>query len=249
VTQNNIYISTPPAQGPPAAAVPPTEIHHHTTVHHISRVMERRRGLSFFGVAGLVLGGLAWAAIYTPSAGVFIRPLALAGLASAGFGLLVAILFGQSGRGVPVLALLVAGAAWGMWFHNNGGQVRVEIDNVKTWFRGQSPKIDLGIEPSKMPPAQPTAISKQIAPIAPADLESARESAAQRTGLDYKSAKTAADAAKAQLLQARDNEPPGSAALIAAAQNSVEADSKLKAIEAKLRTDPSVAAAEAGNKK
>jgi hypothetical protein len=67
--------------------------------------------------------------------------------------------------------------------------------------------------------------------------------------LDYKSAKTAADAAKAQLLQARDNEPPGSAALIAAAQNSVEADSKLKAIEAKLRTDPSVAAAEAGNKK
>src|ERR1019366_9343118 len=79
VTQNNIYISTPAqAAMPPPAPPPATEIHHHTTVHHISRVMERRRGLSFFGVAGLVLGGLAWAAIYTPSAGMFIRPLALA---------------------------------------------------------------------------------------------------------------------------------------------------------------------------
>src|ERR1019366_706591 len=53
VTQNNIYISTPAqAAMPPPAPPPATEIHHHTTVHHISRVMERRRGLSFFGVAG-----------------------------------------------------------------------------------------------------------------------------------------------------------------------------------------------------
>jgi hypothetical protein len=246
VTQNNIYISTPAAQAsaPPLAPPPPTEIHHHTTVHHISRVMERRRGLSFFGVAGLVLGGLAWAAIYTPSAGVFIRPLALAGLASAGFGLLIAILFGQSGRGVPVLALLVAGAAYGMWFYNNGGRLQPEVAKAKAL-------IEQGIGQGEKSLPSPVVTSGQAAPAPapPMDLETAKEAAAKRMGLDYKSAKTAADAAKAELIRDRDVDAPGSAALVVAAQSSVAADSRLNEIEAKLRSDPAVVAAENVGKK
>jgi hypothetical protein len=162
VTQNNIYISTPAVQAAaPAPAPPPTEIHHHTTVHHVVRTRARERGLSFFGVAGLVLGGLAWAALYVPSAGIFVHPLALAGLASAGFGLLVAILFGQSGQGVPFLGLLVAGAAWGMWFHNGGGHLQPEIDKLKGL-------INQVTQPGKTSPAQPSEPSNPpVKPTAP----------------------------------------------------------------------------------
>jgi hypothetical protein len=120
VTQNIFYISAPAPPPQPPPQQPPQEIHYHTTVHHAVRVRGPRHSLSFFGSAGVVLGGLAIAAAFVPQAAAFVRPLAMAGLAAAGFGLIVAILFGHSGKGVPVFGLLVSAAAWGLWLRNTG---------------------------------------------------------------------------------------------------------------------------------
>ena len=247
VTQNNFYISSPP-QVPANANVPPQEIHHHTTVHHVSRVIMPSRGLSFFGVVGLVLGGLGCAAGFEPAAAIFVRPLALAGLVAGGLGLLGAILLTRSGKGAPVLALLVSGAAYGIWFHNNGGQLQAEMQKLRAKLPAELPKVDLG-EIAKPPAASPPApIIPMPVVVTPApsrmDLESMREAAAQRMGLDYKSAKEEAEAAQAKLVRVQATEAPGSTVLAAVEQDKLDANSKLNAIKAKLRSDPTVAAAE-----
>jgi hypothetical protein len=81
-----------------------------------------------------------------------VHPLAIAGLASAGFGLLIAILFGQSGQGVPFLGLLMAGAAWGIWYHNNGGKLPPEVDKLIEQAKAQvQPAKDQGPDAGKSP--------------------------------------------------------------------------------------------------
>src|SRR5437868_1047507 len=91
VTQNIFYISAPPAGSstpPPSAPAsppqqPPQEVHYHTTVHHApARSRGPRHRLSFFGSAGVVLGGIAIAALYVPKATQFCQPLAMAGVAA-----------------------------------------------------------------------------------------------------------------------------------------------------------------------
>lgn len=135
VTQNIFYISAPaetPEPAPTAASpAPPQEVHYHTTVHHAPRASGRRRGLSFFGSAAVVLGGLGCAANFLPQAEVFAKPLAMAGLTAAGLGLLGAILLGRAGKGMPVLGLLVSGAALGLWLHKHDPQVRAKIDQIQ----------------------------------------------------------------------------------------------------------------------
>jgi hypothetical protein len=252
-----VYISAPAPAAPQPAVTnpqPPQEIHHHTTVHHVSRVSSPVRGLSFFGVAGLVLGGLGCAAAYAPGAENFVRPLALAGMTAGGLGLLSAILFGRSGRGVPVLALIVSMVGYGIWFQHSGGQWKTEMQKMQQALPAQLPKIDLGkieskivpaIETPAIAPAQTVPAPVVVAPApAPTDLESVREAAAERMGLDYKSAKRQADETRAEVVQLRQTSEPGSPELIAADQKATAADSALKAIEQKLRTDPTVAAAE-----
>jgi hypothetical protein len=251
VTQNNFYVSAPPGQLPAASApVPPTEVHHHhTTVQHIVRT-RTVRGLSFFGVVGLVLGGLACAAFFVPGAKTFAHPLALAGLVAAGWGFIAGVLLGRVGVGIPFLGLLVSGAGLAIWFQDNGGHLQAEIEKVRNKLPGELRKIDLGGigNPTEIP-EQPTA--PVVAPQpkietkdAREKLESAREEAAQRMQIDYSGAKSAAEKAKSDLLQARLADAAGSPELIAADQREVEADSALKMIEQKLRSDPAVAAAE-----
>jgi hypothetical protein len=166
VTQNIFYISAPPGQqqqaplqSPPAQPAPPQEVHYHTTVHHAPRSSGPRRGLSFFGSVAIVLGGLACAAGYLPQAAMFAKPLAIAGLAAGGVGLLGAIFLGRSGKAVPFLGLLVSAVAFGLWLQKNDPRVRAEVDKLKQ----SVPQLDVvtsnkGAEPSAKatPPAPKT---------------------------------------------------------------------------------------------
>jgi hypothetical protein len=150
-----------------------------------------RRGLSFFGSAGVVLGGLGIAALYVPHAADFARPLAMAGLAAAGFGLLVAVLFGHSGKAMPVFGLLVSAAAWGMWLKNTG-QLPDEIKKVQATVANGIADIKLpttttpdtgAAKPAPKPaPAKPTAEpAKQDTSVFNFDKDAAAQQAAQPT--------------------------------------------------------------------
>jgi hypothetical protein len=100
-------------------------------------------------------------------------------------------------------------------------------------------------------PANPAPAPALVAPsavinlaTAKANLEKARDAAAARLNIDYKSARSAAADAASQYEQAKINDSPGSPDLIAASQQRLQADSNMNQIEAKLRSDPAVAAAE-----
>lgn len=166
LTQNIFYISAPApvAQGsapsPPAApASPPPEVHYHTTVHHTAPTRGPRRGLSFFGTAALVLGGLGCAANYLPQAAMFVKPLAMAGLTAGGLGLLGAILRGRAGKGIPFLGLLVSAVALGLWLQKNDPRVRAEVEKLKD----SVPQLDLVI-PAKPATKAPAPARAQAPP-------------------------------------------------------------------------------------
>jgi hypothetical protein len=180
VTQNIFYISAPAgqqaAQQPPPPQQPqfPQEVHYHTVVHHAPRSPGRRKALSFLGSAGFVLGALACAtAIWVPQAAAFTRPLAMAGLVAAGLGMLGAILLENTGKGVPLLGLVVSGIAFGLWAQKNDPRVQAEVEKLKQ----QVPQLDLGTSgspktnspPPKTVPAAPPHKSTTNAPAAPVD--------------------------------------------------------------------------------
>jgi hypothetical protein len=162
VTQNIFYISAPagaaqqPQQPPPQQQQapppppPPQEIHYHTTVHHLPRVRGPRHGLSFLGSVGFVLGALGCAAAFAPQAASFARPLATAGLVAAGLGMLGAIFFGRSGKGVPLLGLLVSAVAVGLWLQKNDPRVQAEVEKLKQ----QVPQLDVGTQANNPPPSK-----------------------------------------------------------------------------------------------
>jgi hypothetical protein len=157
VTQNIFYISAPAGQPqqqppPPQPPQPPQEVHYHTVVHHAPRTRGRRKALSFLGSAGLVLGALACAAaIWVPQAAAFTRPLAMAGLVAAGLGMLGAILLENTGKGVPLLGLIVSGVAFGLWAQKNDPRVQAEVEKIKQ----QVPQLDLGTNNSSKPNSPP----------------------------------------------------------------------------------------------
>jgi hypothetical protein len=118
-------------------------------------------------------------------------------------------------------------------------------DGMGTWSKPGS----TATPPAASPPAIPSPPPVAPAPVidlttATANLEKARDAAALRWGIDYQSAKAAAATAATQYEQAKITSALGSPELIAASQQRLAADSNLNQIEAKLRTDPAVAAAE-----
>jgi hypothetical protein len=276
VTQNFFNVTVPAAGGvgsPAAPTLPPTEIHHHhNTVNYTARPLAPTRGLSFFGVAGLVLGTLAVAAFYAARASGFARPLALAGMAAGGLGLLSALLIGRTGRAVPVLAVLVSGAGYALALAS-AGQLAPAMQHVTSSLPSALPRIQVntsaghldislqppGLSPSlaggttpqprpSISPSPPPPTPAPTDPVAAARLEAARTAAARRLGLDYAAAQSQAATAAADLRTARDAYPPGSPELILASEKSMNANTALAAMQARLRADPDVAAAEQGVK-
>jgi hypothetical protein len=96
--------------------------------------------------------------------------------------------------------------------------------------------------PAAANPAQPDVAT------ATTNLENARVAAAQKLGLNYTALKTAANDARAEYEQIRQASSPGSPELISASQARMDADARVLQMQAQLRSDPSVAAAEAALK-
>jgi hypothetical protein len=127
-------------------------------------------------------------------------------------------------------------------------------DGQGTWVKPTPAPAPAGANPPA--PAPPVVLSTPPATASPpidlasatANLERARTTAAQRMGIDYAGAKAAADQAMSEYQDARIGDAPGSAELIAASEKHLEADSRLNAIEMRLRSDPAVTAAEAALK-
>jgi hypothetical protein len=121
-------------------------------------------------------------------------------------------------------------------------------DGTGIWakpFPGPVPPVPSTPGPS---PAAPAAIPAMDVATATANLERARAAAAQRMGVDYTGAQTAAAEAQTEYQETKIANAPGSPELIAASQKHLQADSHLNLIEMKLRSDPAVAAAEAALK-
>jgi hypothetical protein len=118
-------------------------------------------------------------------------------------------------------------------------------DGQGTWVKPTTP-------PTPVVPTTPAITPPPAAPPAPAvdlaaartNLEMARTRAAAKMGLDYATAKLAADTAQGEYDQAKIANSPGSPDLIAASEKHLQTESQLNAILEKLRTDPTVAAAE-----
>jgi hypothetical protein len=277
VTQN-IYVnvregqSAPPPLPQQAPPAPPPQVHYHTTnVYHLPRRRGSGRGTSFLGSLGFVLGALAIGATYVPQLIWLAKPIATAGAVLAGVGLLGASLLGRVGRGVPLLGLLACALAYGLWMKDTGQPIVIpKLDSIlnatpavvappppptvkpvpapATPVRAQDHSIfgdGFGTPPAVIPPVPAPAIGLATAT---ANLETARDTAARRMGLDYQSAKSSAADAATKYQQAKIDDAGGSPQLIAASQQHLQADSQLNLIEEKLRSDPAVAAAEAALK-
>lgn len=268
VTQNFFNVSMPPGAPAPPPAAPPTEIHHHHTTVNYTRPAAPLLGLSFFGTAGLVLGGLACAEVYLPHGVAFAHPLALAGLVAAAVGLLSAVLVGRTGRGVPVLALLVSAAGYALALAA-AGRLAPAIRQINATLPAAIPRIqidasnghlDISLKDQPAPPAgrpvhpAPPSVSNvpspaaspatpTAKPTAPDEVEAARLAAAKRMGLAYASAKADADRAASDLRAAREVDSPGSPELIAASQAAMNANAALAAMREKLDADPTVSEA------
>jgi hypothetical protein len=277
VTQNIIYVNVPSGKNaaPPPEPADQRQVHYHTTNVYLP---PRRpgRGTSFLGTLGFVLGGVAGGAAYLPQVVWLAKPIAIAGLASAGLGMLGAVLIGRVGKAMPLFGILVSVIAYGLWMKNTGQKLPIELPKMNFDIAAPSSVVN-----TPAPVANPPAAAKPIDPtrlhdhsifgdgtgtwikpsgapaittpsnIAPLDvatakdnLETAREAAAKQIGLDYHSAKSTATEADSQYQQAKMDELPGSAELIAASKAHLEADSQLNLIVIKLRQDPKVAAAE-----
>ena len=76
------------------------------------------------------------------------------------------------------------------------------------------------------------------------DLENARLMAAKKLGQDYAAVRTAAADAKYEYEQVKQTAPPGSSELMNASRQRMDADASLLKMQAELRKDPGVAAAE-----
>jgi hypothetical protein len=258
-----------PPQPPPAAPAPQVHIIQ-TEIHHAPRRRSPRTGTSFFGMLAVLAGGAAFGATYFPPAAPYAVQLAKIGVLLGGFAWLITILFRKSGPLMPIFGLAVSAGAW---IYAGGYLPQVKLDlnpniqitpatpNSPTTPTSASPTIPNTPKPKSIfdfrnetapvtpPPVQPSPQPKPVvSPIdlakAQANLETARQTAAAKMGLDYAGAKTAAAQAAAELQTARTNYGIGAPELVAASQRHMNADSALNEIEAKLRTDPTVAAAE-----
>jgi len=122
-------------------------------------------------------------------------------------------------------------------------------DGQGTWVKPTPSPAAKAAQPVPSSPAPatppPAAVPSIDVATARANLEQARTAAARQMGVDYGGAKTAAAEATSEYEDAKIGDAPGSPELIAASQKHLEADSRLNAIEIKLRSDPAVAAAEA----
>jgi hypothetical protein len=116
-------------------------------------------------------------------------------------------------------------------------------DNADGWGKPSPAMVpaDGGPTPTPAPLVPAQAIDLATAT---ANLENARNTAAQKMGLDYQSAKSAAADADAKYQQAKIDQPLGSAELVSLNQLHLDADSRLNEMQEKLRTDPAVVAAE-----
>jgi len=270
VTQNIFYVNVPAGQPQSTAPVDPSprEVHYHTTNIFLPRG-QRGRGTSFLGSLGFVLGCVAVGFAYLPPAMWLAKPIAIAGMALAGVGMLGAILLGRVGRAMPMLGLLVSAIAYGLWMKNTGQKLPIEIPKMDLNINATPPSVNTPAPsaPAKAEPAQDhsifgdgqgnwTKLSDAPTPAlvtpsppmdlatATANLETAKIAAARQMGFDYESSKSAAANADAAYKQAKVDDSPGSAELIAASRAHLDADSQLNLIEIKLKQDPKVAAAE-----
>lgn len=81
--------------------------------------------------------------------------------------LLYAILFGNTGRFVPLVGLLASAVACGLWLRS-GGQLPPDLGNAAKKFRNEIPNIDLGGLSPTTPKAAPSGNSAiPIQPAAP----------------------------------------------------------------------------------
>jgi hypothetical protein len=282
VTQNIIHVNVPSAApAPQPAPADQRQVHYHTTNVYLPAPTRRRRGTSFFGTLGFVLGGVAGGAAYVPPLVWLAKPIALGGLASAGLGMLGAILLGRVGKVMPLFGILLSAIAYGLWMKNTGLKLPVELPKINFNLVAPPPVVNspapVSNPPAVVKPADPTrlhdhsifgdgtgtwtkpsnppvTVSPPSVPSAPAalvdvdtaksNLETARENAAKQLGLDYDTTKSTAAAADAQYQQAKMDELPGSAELIAASKAHLDADSQLNLMLIKLRLNPNVAACE-----
>jgi hypothetical protein len=135
VTQNILYVHVPAPQAPqpiPQPAEPaPREVHYHTThVYHSPMRPKLGKGTSFMGSMGLVIGAMAIGSTFVPQLTGLAQPMAVIAGGLAGLGLLLAMLFRHVYTGIPMLGLIVAAAAYGLYLKDTG-QLPKELPKIE----------------------------------------------------------------------------------------------------------------------
>ena len=261
VTQNIIYVNMPAGQSPPPQDPSDlAEIHLHAHLHQHPVRRRGRPGTSFLGTLAFVVGSLACGAVYVPQMRPFAQWIAIGAGALAIISLFGAVLFRRVGQGMPLLGLLTAGAAYGLWMLQTGqaklpkalsdgvSQIAATVQQKTSaaptapapgptppatpldaqpaperkvdhsWFGDDDHPMNPSANktapaPSRSSTQAPTQAPPTVPPVPPAPLidlttaranvESARVNAARRLGVDYTTAKSTADDARAENEQVR----------------------------------------------
>jgi hypothetical protein len=162
--------NVPPPQ-PPAAPGAPAQVHYHTNVYSPDprryRSRASRTGTSFFGAAGFVLAAAAGGIAFIPKFEILALPVGLIALGLGFIGLVFSSLFGRSGGGLPVAAMLFSLIAM---FLGLGGRAWVSkmTNNFAPGLLNSSPApAGSSARPAPIPPAVPFSPAPSAPPLTP----------------------------------------------------------------------------------
>ena len=266
-----VFVNAPQPQQPqqpqpqqqPFAPPPHQTIHHHTTIIQQPRLARRwhQPGSSSLTATAMSLALLACLICWIPDWGRFALPIGALGIAVGALAFLNAILFRRSKASTPFRAMLICALAMVVWVGHDffAGAMSALLGKSTSSTpakpspapseQNSRPSVPAPPAPSLSTPPTPSTVSPSSPPAtvtsAKADLTRAQSQLDADLASDstYQSAKSAADAAQANVQTVRSSASAGSPELAQASQQWIDAkDALTEAMKTAQAANPTIAA-------